>query len=119
MSNNINQSQWVSDVKSFTPTPAPIVPYIIFTVVLILLCCVFGLYKFRPPSDGIEETNTQTGEKTKNKWIGWVFFLIAVFIFPTVIGSSLYKLHFMVNNPKLTATSTAADMFSKSIGFKR
>ena len=109
------ESQWVSDIKSFTPNAPPIMSYIVSSAVLVVIssglltkCCL-------PSGAGLTVTNQRTGEVTQNKWLPWVFFFLGVLIVPFIIVQSLYKLHFMILNPKFTGTVVGTSMIRNAL----
>lgn len=103
-------SQWVSDVKSFAPVPVPILPYVISGSILFLITLSFGTYCCKPSGSGIEVTDTRTGKKETNYWLPWVFFILGVTLVPYLLTLGAFKLHFMINNPKFTASTVGAGM---------
>ncbi len=109
------ESQWVRDVKAFAPNAVPVLPYVYGTIFLVILFVSIGLYKFAPPSDGIEVTDEKTGEKTKSKFAGWALFVLVVILVPIILGTLFYKLHFMIKNPTVVSTSMGTRMISDSI----
>lgn len=108
-------SQWVSDIKEFTPNSPSIIPYIAISGILGVIASTIATKCCVPSGDGITVTDAKTGETSQNKWVPWILFFSCIIIIPLIITQSLYKLHFMVLNPKFTGTVVGTSMIRNAL----